>query len=123
MDHLNMTNDESKSAEQTRPPVWRRRLRRLAGGMLAVICGYGICVLLGLIPVNRGFAPTADGVTIHVFSGPVHSDLILPVANDTIDWRELFPANDFARDTQRLRHLAREADDWGCSHSKSKREA
>jgi uncharacterized protein (TIGR02117 family) len=61
---------------------------------------------MGLIPVNRGFTSPDVGVTIFVYSGAVHSDVILPAKNDTMDWRKYFPATDFKADPQRLDHIA-----------------
>ena len=66
---------------------------------------YFAIVLVGLIPVNNDFRPTADGVEIHIISTDVHADFILPMTTDTIDWRREFPADMFRGDTSRATHV------------------
>ena len=61
---------------------------------LAALYG-GATLVLGIIPVNRGFTAPAEGVEIFVRSNGIHTDLVLPVVNAVIDWRTLHPARDF----------------------------
>ena len=82
---------------------WLRRVVRWIG---FAILFYIAVIVIGLIPVNNGFRPAPDGVEIFVFSGPVHSDIIVPVSNDVIDWREHFVADDFEANVDRRTHLA-----------------
>jgi uncharacterized protein (TIGR02117 family) len=93
------------TSNKTLPVPRRTLLRRTARALLRccqlvllVIVLYGLLVLVGLIPVNNDFAPTADGVEITVTSTEIHADLVLPLHNATMDWRPLFPAGDFAGD-------------------------
>jgi len=44
-------------------------------------------VVVGLIPVNRGFAPTPGGVEVSVVSSAVHADVIVPIVHGDTDWR------------------------------------
>ena len=67
---------------------------------------YGCCVVIGLIPVNRDFEPATSGVTIYVDVGAVHTDIVVPIETPIIDWREKFPANDFAANTRRYEYYA-----------------
>lgn len=85
---------------------WRRWLRRLAIALLTPPLLYGAIVLVGLIPVNRGFQPAEEGIEIRVISTAVHADLILPVSNEVIDWRELFPDRLFPANTAGQTHIA-----------------
>lgn len=64
---------------------------------MAIPLLYLVCVVVGLLPVNNDFVETEDGVTICVFSGQFHSDLILPVKNDVVDWHAHFPPSDFSK--------------------------
>ena len=55
-----------------------------------------LAVLLGLVPVNRSFDSAAnDGVEIFISSSSVHTDFVLPIRSDIIDWQPLFPASHF----------------------------
>ncbi|QDU19086.1 TIGR02117 family protein [Urbifossiella limnaea] len=80
----------------------------LRGGKLfvAAVALYLLAALIGLIPVNNDFAPTADGVEVTVTSTEIHADLVLPLRNATMDWRPLLPAADFAGDTGRATRVA-----------------
>jgi uncharacterized protein (TIGR02117 family) len=69
-----------------------------------------LIALVGLIPVNNDFQPTADGVEIMVTSSEIHADLVLPIRNETVDWSQHFPASDFADDVS---GAARVAIGWG----------
>lgn len=98
---------EKDRAEKSRPRRrWLRYLKRFGGALLALAATCGVILLVGLIPVNRGFAPAADGVTIHVASTAVHADLILPLVTDVIDWREEFPPDAFPSDAMWATHIA-----------------
>ena len=56
---------------------------------------YASALAIGLIPVNRDFAPTPDGVEIFVVSDGLHADLILPTTNEVADWRKHFRRDHF----------------------------
>ena len=87
-------------------PLWRRIGRVLVRLFLLFVVVYSIIVLIGLIPVNNDFQQTPDGIEIYVISNAVHSDLVLPLDSDAIDWRELFPASAFAGDVRQATHVA-----------------
>jgi uncharacterized protein (TIGR02117 family) len=46
------------------------------------------------------------GIEILVTSNPVHADVILPIASAAVNWRDHFPAECFAGDTQSATHVA-----------------
>ena len=73
----------------------RRRIVRFTGRIMLVPILYFACTLVGLIPVNNDFESAESGVTIYVASSAVHSDVILPVVSDTVDWRYYFKAEHF----------------------------
>ena len=70
---------------------WSRNLRgliRYVLGLLAVIGAYPLAaVVLGVLPVNRNYAPPADGIEIFLVTNGIHSSLALPLVSSGIDWR------------------------------------
>jgi uncharacterized protein (TIGR02117 family) len=96
------------------PAAPRRTLRRRITRVLLRSCRvvllllvlYVLVVLVGLIPVNNDFKPTADGVEIMVASTAIHADLVLPIRNEMMDWSQLLPASDFAGDVSRATRVA-----------------
>ncbi len=67
---------------------------------------YLLIALIGLIPVNNDFEPTADGVEIMVTSTAIHGDLVLPIRNETMDWRKHFSPSDFVGDVSGATHMS-----------------
>ena len=75
--------------------------------ILAVPALYLAAALMGsLIPVNRGWTEPERGVTIYLASNGIHSDLILPVAAQGLDWRPLIPVRDFRKAPPNPRWIA-----------------
>jgi uncharacterized protein (TIGR02117 family) len=69
-----------------------RQLRRaLAALGLAIALYGGAGTALGLLPVNRDFAPAAAGIEIAVASNGFHTDVILPLRAAGIDWADWCP--------------------------------
>jgi uncharacterized protein (TIGR02117 family) len=62
----------------------------LPGILLKLIFLLVLAILLSLIPVNTSYLPAEDGITIYVSSNGVHTDLILPVRSEIINWQNLF---------------------------------
>ncbi len=66
-----------------------------------------VTIVLGLIPVNNDFAePTAEGVTIHVLTNPVHADSVVPVKHQVIDWMTVIPTEYFPGNVADATHVA-----------------
>jgi hypothetical protein len=88
---------------QETPAKPRRTLRRrIARGLLRccqffllLLLLYFLAALVGLIPVNNDFEPTADGVEIMVTSTAIHGDLVLPIRNETMDRSQHLLPSDF----------------------------
>jgi uncharacterized protein (TIGR02117 family) len=99
---------------QESPAMPRRTLRgRIARGVfrcckffLLLLTLYLLVALVGLIPVNNDFEPTADGVEILIISTAIHADFVLPIRNETVDWSQHLPSNDFKGDVSRATHVA-----------------
>jgi uncharacterized protein (TIGR02117 family) len=80
---------------------------RLVAAILVVPALYMIIALLGsLIPVNRGWAEPAEGVTIYIADNGIHADIIMPVKADGLDWAPLIPKTDFASPDPDARWIA-----------------
>jgi uncharacterized protein (TIGR02117 family) len=68
---------------------------------------YVAAALIGAwIPDNGDFVPKANGIEVYIYSGDIHSDVILPLVNDQKDWRENFPLSSFASDRQDFTHIS-----------------
>src|SRR4051812_31396851 len=87
------------------PPRGRQRgtmmrMVRFLGRAVTVIVGavllYAVAALvLGYLPVNRDFQPSPGGTEIFVCSNGVHTDFVLPIRTQDVDWSRRFPAPDF----------------------------
>jgi uncharacterized protein (TIGR02117 family) len=67
-----------------------------------------LCVLylaaafvLGFVAVNGTFTETAGGVPVAVCSNGVHTDFVLPVKTEAVDWSAYFPRERFAAEVGR----------------------
>lgn len=81
-------------------------IKRCIYTILLIVLAYILILLVGLIPVNNDFEPTPDGIEILLVSNPVHSDIVLPLETETINWREHFPLECFGSDTSHATHVA-----------------
>ena len=71
-------------------------LGRALMALLAVPAFYLVAALIGsLIPVNRGWTEPARGTTIYLADNGIHSDIIMPVRANGVDWTRVFPGRDF----------------------------
>lgn len=85
--------------------IWKW-VKRISKAILFVVATYVLIVLVGLIPVNNNFQPDLDGVKIYVTSNAVHADVIVPVTNSVIDWRQEFSGDSFSGSTLGASHVA-----------------
>lgn len=106
----NEATEDNPVDEPTPKPGWLRRVRtwiyRCALTALLLIAFYLALSLIGLYPVNSSFVQPDDGVEILIFSGAVHSDIVLPITTESIDWRIEFPQSHFERDVSLASHIA-----------------
>jgi uncharacterized protein (TIGR02117 family) len=73
-------------------------LGRAAVALIAIPAFYLLAALVGsLVPVNRGWTEPSQGTTIYLADNGIHTDIVMPVAAQGLDWRPLFPERDFAR--------------------------
>ncbi|WP_425396307.1 TIGR02117 family protein [Aeoliella sp.] len=85
--------------------LWRAVRRTLHVALVALLA-FGGAVLIGLVPVNRGFKSPAEGIDIIVYIDPAHSEIILPIVTDVHDWGPWFSASDFPDQTGFETHVA-----------------
>ena len=72
-------------------------LRRLTLALAIVPFAYLMAALIGsLVPVNRGWSEPDDGVTIYIANNGLHSDIVMPVEAQGLDWTPFLPKSDFA---------------------------
>jgi uncharacterized protein (TIGR02117 family) len=78
----------------------------IAGAIVASCCVYLMAALaLGAIPVHRDFQPTPNGVAVAVCSNGVHTDFVLPVKTEGLDWSAIFPPAQYPADVARFDHI------------------
>lgn len=85
--------------------LWRW-MKRIAVFVVGLITVYVIVILFGLIPVNNDFTPDEEGIEIFVVSNAVHADLVMPLNQMGVDWRQEFPAEFFPESTHNATHVA-----------------
>lgn len=85
------------NAQQTTPTMRRslwRKLRRCGIYLLALPCAYLLLALiLGNIIINRDAATSGD-YPIYLISNGVHTDIVMPLVSDVIDWRDIVSPQD-----------------------------
>ena len=55
-----------------------------------------VSVCLALVPVNRNWTEPDLGQAVYLISNGIHTDLILPVDAQGLDWRPFIPRADWA---------------------------
>ena len=70
--------------------LWRTIKWLLLLILMPLICYLLISGIGAWIPVNPDFQPTPRGIEIFVYSGNVHSELILPLKTPDHDWTSVF---------------------------------
>jgi uncharacterized protein (TIGR02117 family) len=83
-----------------------RLLPKIAAAVFALAVLYlGAALALGAIPVNRNFQPMPNGVEIAVCSNGVHTDFVLPVKTEQVDWTAIFLPAHYPTDVVRFDHI------------------
>jgi uncharacterized protein (TIGR02117 family) len=81
-------------------------LCRIIGAILGLCFLYmAAALVLGAIPVNRDFQPAAGGVEIAVCSNGVHTDFVLPVKSEEVDWSTIFLPQHYPVDVTGFDHV------------------
>src|SRR5215218_6423003 len=84
-----------------------RRRRKVRSGkwlhrtLIAVLAIPGLYLLASLIgsltPVNRGWTETERGTTIYLADNGIHTDIIMPVRANGVNWAAVFPRRGFGQ--------------------------
>ena len=77
----------------------RSLLTRVLPVLLTPILLFLAIVAIGLIPVNNDFQSDPDGIEVKFTSSLIHADIVLPITNDIMDWRQEFSSDYFTGDT------------------------
>jgi uncharacterized protein (TIGR02117 family) len=84
----------ARRRRKTRAGKW---LRRGIAALLALPAAYLLAALIGsLWPVNRGWSEPEQGTTIYLADNGVHTDIIMPVSAQGLDWTRLLRRSDAA---------------------------
>lgn len=81
-------------------------LKIILGLLVFVLSYFGLALLLSVIPVNRKYKNTKDGIPIYIASNGIHTDFILPMVHDLKNWWELLDSKDFGDDKSALKYVA-----------------
>jgi uncharacterized protein (TIGR02117 family) len=80
---------------------------RVITALLALPALYLTVALIGsLAPVNRGWTESAAGTTVYLADNGLHTDIIMPVKANGVDWAPLIPRSDFAAADPNARWIA-----------------
>ncbi|WP_233503420.1 TIGR02117 family protein [Sphingomonas psychrotolerans] len=66
---------------------WTWKLSLALG--VAMLCYLAAGLVGSAIPANRGWKPSAQGVTVYVIDNGIHTDLVLPVSAEGVAWDDL----------------------------------
>ena len=80
----------------------RRRplIARLLTLLLAIPAAYMLAALVGsFVPVNGGWAEPKDGITVYLADNGIHTDIIMPVEAEGLNWEPIVPRSDAAAAT------------------------
>jgi uncharacterized protein (TIGR02117 family) len=87
-----MRNQRPSSGHDTRPSLARRLLWTISGVLILTPLLYlAAAVVLGAIPLNRGWRHADEGVTVWLTTNGVHAGLSMPARHALMDWTALFP--------------------------------
>lgn len=65
-----------------------------------------LAFILGSIPVNRDAQQAQHGIEVFVGSNGVHTDFVMPVRSEAIDWQAHFPVAHFRNVEPSVSHIA-----------------
>ena len=75
--------------------IFRILLRSILGFICFIVFYLCMAWLLPYLKTNTSFVSPVNGVELFVHSNGVHTDFILPVKNEQMNWSELLPYSDF----------------------------
>lgn len=82
--------------------------------LIGIIIAYLLLLPLGaIIPINRKYAATKNGIDIYVSTNGMHVDFILPTQNHLFDWTKIADSKPFDKDLSEYPYLGIGWGDWG----------
>jgi uncharacterized protein (TIGR02117 family) len=94
-------------ARRRRKSKYRKWVGRVLAAILALPGLYLLAALIGsLIPVNRGWTEADQGTTVFLADNGIHTDIVMPVKAQGLDWAPLIPKSDFAAADPNARWIA-----------------
>ncbi len=86
--------------------AFRYILYFLAGLVMFVLLYLFCSWFLPFIKVNSSFTNTQEGIEIFVRSNGVHTDIIVPVKTEALNWNHVLPCSDFVNVDERYEYVA-----------------
>jgi len=84
-----------------------RYIFRFLLGLIAFILLYLLFAwLLPFWKVNSSFTSASNGVEIYIQSNGVHTDIVMPIKSEQINWDELLPYSDFVNVSSDYKYVA-----------------
>jgi uncharacterized protein (TIGR02117 family) len=88
-----------------------RKIFKYIGTFFLLIFGiillYLVSASIGsLIVVNQDFRETDNGISIYITTNGVHTDFILPVFADSVDWQKIVRLSDFPSECSRCKYIS-----------------
>jgi len=86
---------------------WFRRCLRSLGFIIGFFVLYFLMVVFGtLIPVNTDFEQDPEGIKIYVESNGVHTDIVVPIHHELINWENTVDPKDFDPPDEIFKYIA-----------------
>lgn len=84
-----------------------RYILRFLLGIIAFILLYILfAFLLPYCKANSSFINASDGIEIYVQSNGVHTDIVMPIKSEHINWNEVLPYSDFKNVNSNFNYVA-----------------
>lgn len=92
-------------------PLFIQLLARYAGYLLIFLFGFVVlyavaALLIPLIPVAKADPDAPADVTVYLHTNGVHTDIVLPIKTDQIDWGQSLPIANIPSQDGTMRYIA-----------------
>ena len=82
--------------------------------ILGILAAYLLLIPLGsIIPINRNYRPTTDGVDIYLSTNGMHVDFVVPTQNNLFNWADFIDSQPFDKTLENYPFLGIGWGDWG----------
>ncbi len=84
-----------------------RYILRFLLGIIAFLLIYLLfAFLLPYLKANSSFKNVSDGIEIYVLSNGVHTDIVMPIKSEYINWNDMLPYSDFKNVNSNFNYIA-----------------